>query len=185
MLRDARDVAISMYHMFRNHLWVKYPGTMEDFFDIFLNDHIYYGPFHEHVNSFQQLKQCQHILFISYEQMVADPFATIKQISEFLNYNYTDQQLRQLTGHLSFENMRRNFIRPAIYSEDYKYNEEKKRFFWFEWICTPTKTSGLNYCLSSFFSFYRKGRSYAYHDEMNSDYIRKFDEWERTKTEIK
>lgn len=119
--RDVRDVAISMYHMFRNHLWIKYPGTMEDFFDLFLNDHIYYGPFHEHINSFRQLHQCDHILFISYEEMVASPFATIKKISEFLNYSYSDVQLKQLMEHLSFENMRRNFIRPAIYAKDYRY----------------------------------------------------------------
>lgn len=123
MQRDARDVAISMYHMFRNHKLLQYRGTIEDFFDLFLSDHIYYGPFHEHVNSFRQLKQCEHVLSISYEEMVANPFVAIKRISEFLNYSYNDEQLKRLTEHLSFENMRRNFIRPAIYSEDYRYED--------------------------------------------------------------
>lgn len=121
MYRDAKDVVISMYHMFCNHAFIKYPGTMEDFFDIFLNDHIIFGPFDEHVNSYRQIDQRNHVLLMSYEQMLANPFAAIKQISEFLNYSYSDDQLRQLTEHLSFENMRKRFVRPAIYSSSYKY----------------------------------------------------------------
>lgn len=120
MYRDAKDVAVSMYHMFRNHGLIKYPGTIEDFFDIFLNDHIIFGPFYEHVNSYQQIHQRNHILLMTYEQMVANPFAAIKQISEFLEYSYSDEQLRQLTEHLSFENMRNNFVHPAIYASEYK-----------------------------------------------------------------
>lgn len=121
MYRDAKDAVISMYHMFRNHRLLQYPGTMEDFFEIFLNDRIIFGPFYEHINSYRQLElQCEHILLISYEEMVANPFAAIKQISEFLNYSYSDIELQQLTKHLSFENMRRKFVHPGIYSEHYK-----------------------------------------------------------------
>lgn len=121
MYRDAKDAVISMYHMFRNHRLVQYPGTIVDFFDIFLNDRIIFGPFYEHISSYRQLKhQCDHLLLMSYEQMVANPFAAIKQISEFLNYSYSDEQLQQLTEHLSFENMRRNFGHPEIYSRNYK-----------------------------------------------------------------
>lgn len=120
MYRDAKDVIISMYHMFCNHSLLKYPGTMEDFFDIFFNDHIIFGPFYAHVNSYRQLNQCDHILLMSYEKMVANPFAAITRIGEFLNYSYSDEQLEQLTEHLSFENMRKNFVHPGIYSSGYK-----------------------------------------------------------------
>lgn len=119
--RDAKDTVISMYHMFCNHRLLQYRGTMEDFFDIFLNDRIIFGPFYEHINSYRQLRnQCNHLLLISYEDMVANPFGAIKQISEFLNYAYSDQQLKQLTKHLSFENMRKNFGHPEIYSKNYR-----------------------------------------------------------------
>lgn len=104
--RDARDVAISMYHMHRNHLWHRYPGTMENFFDAFLNDHVIYGPFYSHVNSFKQLSQLDHVLLVEYDEMLENPFAGVKRISEFLNCKYSDDQLKQLTEHLSFRNMR-------------------------------------------------------------------------------
>lgn len=104
--RDAKDVAISMFHMHRNHLWQKYTGTMEDFFDVFLGDHVIYGPFHDHIKSFTQLSRLEHVLLLNYDEMIADTFAGVKRISEFLDCSYTDDQLMQLTEHLSFNNMR-------------------------------------------------------------------------------
>lgn len=76
-----------------NHALLKYAGTMEDFFDIFLNDHVYFSPFYEHINSFRQLNQLDHILFMNYDQMMANPFAAVKKIIEFSNYSYNDEQL--------------------------------------------------------------------------------------------
>lgn len=107
--RDAKDVAISMYHMFRNHSSTQYSGTMEDFFDIFLNDHIVYGPFHAHVDSFKQLNQLDHVLLLNYEELHINPFAAVKKVSEFLNYSYSDDRLMQLTEHVSFNNMRKHY----------------------------------------------------------------------------
>jgi len=120
--RDAKDVAISMYHMFRNVKRLRYLGTMEEFFDLFLNDHIVYGPFYEHANSFKQLIELDHVLLLNYEDMSVNPFAAVKKISEFLNYSYSDDQLKQLTEHVSFENMRKHFNEdPKIFSPGYKF----------------------------------------------------------------
>lgn len=105
--RDAKDVALSTYHMYQNHVWLKYAGTKEDFLDAFVNDHVIYGPFYDHVRSFKQLSKLDHVLLIKYEDMIADPFAAVKKISEFLNCSYDDDQLQQLTEHVSFENMRK------------------------------------------------------------------------------
>lgn len=119
--RDAKDVAISMYHMYRNHSRVQFMGTMEDYFDVFLNDFVVFGPFHEHINSFKQLSQLEHILLINYEEMIADPFTEVKRISEFLGYVYTDTQLKQLTEHASFGNMRKNInVNLKVYPNGFK-----------------------------------------------------------------
>lgn len=106
MSRDPRDVAISMFHMWKNGVNYRYQGTMEDFLDTFLNDHVVWGPYHDHVKSFKQLKELDHVLRMNYEDMIADSFAAIKMISDFLGYSYNDEQLRRLTDHFSFQNMR-------------------------------------------------------------------------------
>lgn len=127
--RDAKDVAVSMYHMTRNHMFYKYRGTMEDFFDMFLNDRIIWGPFHEHLNSFRQLHGLEHVFLISYEEMLADSFAAIKNISEFLGYSYSCDQLKQLTQHVSFENLRENFDDSKMYSNGHKYEFVRMQLF--------------------------------------------------------
>lgn len=84
MHRNANDVVVSMFDMFRNASTIRYEGSMDDCFDCFLNDHVYYGPFYSHIKSYQQLNHFDHVLILSYEEMLSNPFAGIKRISEFL-----------------------------------------------------------------------------------------------------
>lgn len=120
--RDAKDVAISMFHMYKSKTGVKFSGTKEEFFDIFLENDIFFGPFNDHVNNFLQLKNLDHVLLMKYEDLVANPLAGVKKISEFLNYAYTEDQLKQLTEHVSFENMRRkNVVDLQMYPDGFKY----------------------------------------------------------------
>lgn len=119
--RNAKDVAISMYHMYKNHTKINYAGTLEHFLDDFLENRIVFGPFYDHVYSYLQLKGLDHILFIQFEDMIGDPFAAVKKISTFLNYSYSDNELTQLAEHLSFQNMRnRNKIDKEIYPNGFK-----------------------------------------------------------------
>lgn len=118
--RDPKDAIVSMYHMYRNHSNIKYAGTMEDFFDISMNDHIVYAPFHDHVHSFVQLKQLDHVLLMKYEEILANPFNEIKRINDFLKYSYSDDQLKQLTAYVSFESMREKYADQTTYRSGFK-----------------------------------------------------------------
>lgn len=103
--RNVKDVALSWFHMFRNLQYTKYAGSLEDYFDAFLNDHVLYAPFHSHVSCFQKLSHLDHVLIVNYEEMCANPFYEIKRISEFLNCTYSENELQQLCEHVSFRNM--------------------------------------------------------------------------------
>lgn len=94
---------------------------MEDFFDIFLNDHTVFGLFYDHLNSFRQLNGFDHVLLMSYEEMLADPLIAVKKISSFLGYTYNDNQLKQLTEYVSFKNMRSGFTDGDTYANGFKY----------------------------------------------------------------
>lgn len=118
--RDARDVACSMYHMWRNGLHLKYEGTIEDYFDLFLNDHVVWGPFYEHIDSYQLLEERDHILILNFEEMLDDTFGAVKKISEFLNYTYSDVRLKQLADHVSFQNMRAHYKTLGIFPPEFK-----------------------------------------------------------------
>lgn len=106
--RNAKDVAVSWFHMLKNIPVLKFDGCMEDCFDSFLSDHIMCGPVHSHVKSYRKLQQLDNVLILTYEEMLANPFTEIKRISEFLHYTYNDDQLKQLVEFVSFKNMRDN-----------------------------------------------------------------------------
>lgn len=118
--RDAKDVAISMYHMFKNIPLMNFQGNLEDYFEIFNNDHVVYGDFYDHVYSFWQLKDMENVLLIKYDDMIADPLAGVRQISKFLNFNYNDEQLKQIVEHVSFQNMSKKSKELNYYSNGYR-----------------------------------------------------------------
>lgn len=62
--RNVRDVAVSMFHMCRNFMFLRYQENLDDYLEIFWNDHVIYGPYFDHINCFHQLIDLDHILFI-------------------------------------------------------------------------------------------------------------------------
>lgn len=104
--RNVKDVALSWFHMFRKLQYTKYQGSLDDYIDNFVNDYALYTPFHAHVDGFRKLCHFDYILIVNYEDMMANQFVGIKRISEFLNCTYSDEELRKLTEHVSFGNMR-------------------------------------------------------------------------------
>lgn len=103
--RNTKDVAVSFYHMHRNGA-ANYTGTLDEFLELFLNDFVIYAPIHKHITNFWDIRNLNYVLFITYEELSVNRFTTVKKISNFLNCNYSDQQLYELSEHVSFENMK-------------------------------------------------------------------------------
>lgn len=116
MSREAKDVAVSMFHMHRNHL-LSYKGSKEEYFNEFVDDFRRCGPFFEHISSFHQLRHFENILFLTYEELNTNTFECVKRVSEFLECSYSDDQLRQLIEYVSFGKMQDKIIMPANNSD--------------------------------------------------------------------
>ncbi|XP_031627971.1 sulfotransferase 1E1-like [Contarinia nasturtii] len=145
--RNPKDAAVSDYHFIHNSKNFKFTGSLEEYLDLFLTDQLEYAPFHANVNSYKQLKQLDHIMLITYEELSADLVGIIKRISEFLNCQYNDDQMERLAEYVSFRNMRTQGEEPKFFQKD--------------------------------FNFFRKGKVGGFRDEMNEEYIRRFNEWEK------
>lgn len=116
--REAKDTAVSYYHMSLNNL-IPNNGSMSEFLDAFRNDLVIFGPFHHHFYSFHQLRHLKHLLLLTYEDLSAHTFENVKRMSEFLECSYSDDQLYQLIEYASFGKMREK-IEYDTKNQDFK-----------------------------------------------------------------
>lgn len=103
--RNPKDVAVSMYHMLCND-FKRFTGTIEEYFDLFLEDRNWYAPFHAHVTSFWQLRNEKDFMFLTYEELSADRLNGVKRISKFLECSYSEDELQSLADYVAFGNIK-------------------------------------------------------------------------------
>lgn len=104
IVRNPRDMAVSYFHFQRNYHHLNL--SMDDVVAGIANDRWTYGSHSDHILNFWSLRHLPNVLFIAYEDLVTDTLATIRMISTFLDCSFTDQQLKELTEFISFDNMK-------------------------------------------------------------------------------
>lgn len=104
--RNPKDVAVSFYHHYRNIQG--YEGNFDNFMDAFLANQVIYTPIHDHVKNYSKLRGEKNFLSTTFERIRETCFDEVKKISEFLNETFSDDQLRKLCEHVSFEKMKLN-----------------------------------------------------------------------------
>lgn len=67
-----------------------------------------YAPFNEHVLDFWEIREDSNILFLFYEDMKRNMSKVIKEAMNFLEKNYSEEEIEKLAKHLSVESMRAN-----------------------------------------------------------------------------
>ncbi|KAJ8960062.1 hypothetical protein NQ318_009504, partial [Aromia moschata] len=152
--RNPKDTCISYYNHVK--LLEGYSGSFEDFCRLFLAGKVSYAPYWEHIFAFWERRNLPNVLFLKYEELKKDLPAVIRRVAKFLEKDLTDEQVIQLTNHLSFENMRNN---PAV-NYEMVVNMYKK--------FNLTEANG---------TFMRSGQVGDYKVKMSPELIKKFDEW--------
>uniref|UniRef100_A0A499FUW3 Sulfotransfer_1 domain-containing protein n=1 Tax=Anopheles farauti TaxID=69004 RepID=A0A499FUW3_9DIPT len=176
--RNPKDAATSFYHHYRNI--VGYDGPREHFYDAFLNDSLIYAPFGGHVRAYwawSRMPGAENILFLTYEQMKRDLHGVIGRVSRFLGKQYGASEVDELAKHLSVESMRNN---KSCNMDDLV-----------EWARTTTHSkerkklaiNGFKYKLFPHARFIRSGTVGSYRKDMDEEYIRRFEAYEKATTE--
>lgn len=84
--RNPFDCAVSFYHHTRG--FVKHydfaDGTFEEFFDCFVRGQVDFGDYFANLLSWMPAVAKPNVLFLTYEDMLADPHAAVIAIGEFL-----------------------------------------------------------------------------------------------------
>lgn len=126
VVRNPKDMAVSLYHMLKNYFFADI--TIDDVINGIVNDTMLSSPCIDHILDFWSIKHLPNVLFVAYEDVVTNPFETIKSISQFLVCKYSDEQLNELTEYVSFDSMKK--IKSINREEDVATMEElvgKKR----------------------------------------------------------
>ncbi|KAJ9573815.1 hypothetical protein L9F63_008797 [Diploptera punctata] len=156
--RDAKDVAVSYFH--HHKLMCKYNGTLNDFVDAFISGYALPGTIWDHILDFWNIRHEPNLLLISYEEMKKAIRRIATKTAQFLNRSLTEEQLKQLCEHLSFESMKKN---PAVNLEEQLQKIRERQNFEVEE------------------KFIRKGKVGGWKDELSPEASEKIDKWTREK----
>lgn len=103
--RDVKDLAISFYY-FRKDVSHETIASIDEHFEDFLNDTIWYGPYREHSLNYENLPDYDNIFHWTYEQLIADMDGSIRAFAAFLGKTISDEQVAKLKEHLAFDKMK-------------------------------------------------------------------------------
>jgi hypothetical protein len=107
--RDGGDVAVSYYHFRQSE--GRYDGDFEAFFDLFMRGKVPYGNWVDHVAGWWARRDDPNVLFLRYEDAVADLPTFVRVIADFCGVEIDKASLDRVVSRCSFEFMKRHEAR--------------------------------------------------------------------------
>lgn len=103
--RNGMDVAASFHHYARRHYL---PGTFDQHFDSWLHGRGHTGPWASHVAGWFHNRSKLNILYLKYEDMIADHEGTVRKIAAFCQFEVKAPDMPRILERTSFEFMKKN-----------------------------------------------------------------------------
>uniref|UniRef100_A0A8C5A6B6 Sulfotransferase n=1 Tax=Gadus morhua TaxID=8049 RepID=A0A8C5A6B6_GADMO len=107
VMRNPRDVFTSYLHFSRMASYLVSPGTQTEFLNKFLDGKVIFGSWFDHVKGWLSATE-QHIMYISYEEMILDLEASVTRMAQFLDTPLDSEMIRKITDRCVFKNMKKN-----------------------------------------------------------------------------
>ncbi|XP_069859664.1 sulfotransferase 2A1-like isoform X1 [Dipodomys merriami] len=108
VIRNPKDVLISGYHFWGFTNLAKKPESLQQYFEWFLQGHVPYGSWFDHVRGWMSMREKENVLVLSYEQMKKDPRSMIEKICRFLGKALEPGELDLVLENSSFQAMKEN-----------------------------------------------------------------------------
>lgn len=106
IVRDPRDVAVSLYHHFIKFGKIQGDRSVSEFIPDFIDDDLY--SWGDNVGSWIGARglDSERFLLIRYEDLLTSAFEELKKIAGYLSIDVNDGRIRQAISASSFDNMR-------------------------------------------------------------------------------
>ena len=111
VLRDPRDVAVSMYHLHRSHKVLGFfKGTWDEFFEEFAAGRVPYGGWFDHTSGWWAHAQAHpdEVMVISYGRLANDMPGSLRRLGAFLGHDLSPSAIQAIAEHTSFRSMSAN-----------------------------------------------------------------------------
>ncbi|XP_030237283.1 sulfotransferase family cytosolic 2B member 1 [Gadus morhua] len=108
VMRNPKDVFTSYSHFSRMTSYLVSPVTQTEFLHKFLDGKAIFGSWFNHVKGWLSAAEQQHIMYISYEEMILDLEASVTRMAQFLDTPLDSEMIRKITDRCVFKNMKKN-----------------------------------------------------------------------------
>lgn len=116
--RNPRDTCVSYFHFTKEGIGGSnyQDATFDQYFLSFIQGHVPYGDFFDHVKGWWDHRHDPNVLFLTYEDMMADPENAILQVASFISTETFDykklltenenEMLKKITRNTTFDMMK-------------------------------------------------------------------------------
>ncbi|NEQ78112.1 MAG: sulfotransferase domain-containing protein [Okeania sp. SIO2C9] len=109
LIRNPKDVAVSMYHHLRGKKSISYQGNWDEFFELYLSGQIHYGSwfdFHLHWEKF--LSSRQQVLYLTYEELQKNIKTCLRKLAAFLEIKVSEEVIDKVAIGSRLDEMKKN-----------------------------------------------------------------------------
>ncbi|XP_068117219.1 sulfotransferase 1B1-like isoform X2 [Hyperolius riggenbachi] len=106
--RNAKDVAVSYFFFHKLVKSLPDAGPWDTFLNNYMNGHVFYGSWHDHVKGWWEKRHEYNVLYLFYEDMKENPQREIQKILHYLDRHLSDDIVEKIAQHTSFEKMKNN-----------------------------------------------------------------------------
>ncbi|XP_048355495.1 sulfotransferase 6B1-like [Sphaerodactylus townsendi] len=108
ILRNPKDIAVSMYHYYRENPNLPTIDSWPEFLEMFLKGDVVCGSWFDHILSWEKNTADRNTLFLFYEDMKKDLPKVVKKVSTFLGVNASESRIKEICTKSSFSEMKTN-----------------------------------------------------------------------------
>ncbi|CAO2207254.1 unnamed protein product [Urochloa humidicola] len=112
LCREPKDVLVSMWH-YMNKVRKDFYIDLDKTFEFFCEGVTIYGPFWDHCLGYwkQSMEEPKRVLFLRYDELMANPTKHVKMLAEFFGVPFTDEEesagvVAEVVRLCSFENLK-------------------------------------------------------------------------------
>ncbi|CAN0059913.1 unnamed protein product, partial [Choristocarpus tenellus] len=108
--RNPKDVCVSLFHHAKNKPDFEFTGKFDDMLHLFAEGRAENSSWFDHVLEWYEASKVdpEHVLFLCYEDMLANPSASVGKIADFVGIAYDDQLLEKVCESSSISSMKGN-----------------------------------------------------------------------------